>query len=550
MPRAVGNAATRRMVSTTLGISNRPSRVDISAKRHALKVRQILSSRGLTLYRVSERSAEIFGRSSPFYIPHRLHSEGGDPSLIPTFHQLLALSHISDYRLVDWFAAFGIDLDLVPRLRLLVPRKRTTLLDSSVYDLNAWVSWFRGRARAEPPAIAPLGQLLAEAPPWRAGELLKLGEQRFLYAKVGEQDVYAFPHLAPASIVRVDPRRSEDLSLASTTPGNRRLFLVEHDLGYSCSQLGLLSKNRVVLHSPDFPCTQLEFVLGPEARILGRIDAEIRPVASHNRGTVAAAPTVPLKPRSAGSPNGKAGLKELLQNSRARAGLSFRDASATSRWVANLLADNSYFAAPSTLSDYETLAAPPRHVEKAITLCVLYSIDFWEFLGASGLPLDRQGHEAMPDEIVPRIAPGIRSEHKSYSNSSGFLDRLVRRWEEVPLFLRHSLREVTGLLNVSLADLFWVGGDPAPIHPWLAGADLIAVNRRIKKPVPWKAAFDQPLYLILKRDGGYLCGCCAVHEGELVVHLYPGVPLGARRFRNGIDAEVIGQVTTILRRLD
>jgi len=83
----------------------------------------------------------------------------------------------------------------------------------------------------------------------------------------------------------------------------------------------------------------------------------------------------------------------------------------------------------------------------------------------------------------------------------------------------------------------------------LARASLVAVNRRIKKPAPAKATFDQPLYLVLARDGSYLCGCCALDEGELVVHLYPGVPLGARRFRNGIDAEVIGQVTAILRRL-
>ena len=47
-----------------------------------------------------------------------------------------------------------------------------------------------------------------------------------------------------------------------------------------------------------------------------------------------------------------------------------------SRSIANLLADDSYFAATSTLSDYETLAAPPRHIQKVITLCVLYSIDF------------------------------------------------------------------------------------------------------------------------------------------------------------------------------
>ena len=33
------------------------------------RVRQILSNRGLTLYQVSYRSAELFGQSSPYYIP-------------------------------------------------------------------------------------------------------------------------------------------------------------------------------------------------------------------------------------------------------------------------------------------------------------------------------------------------------------------------------------------------------------------------------------------------------------------------------------------------
>jgi hypothetical protein len=527
------------------------TRMDSPANRRAQQVRQILASRGLTLYRVSERSSEMFGRSSLYYLPHSLYSDTGDTSLIPTFHQMLALSHMTNYRLSDWFLAFGIDLDLIPTLHLLLPRKRSTLLDSSVYDLHAWIPWFANRARTGPPvSIAPLGQLLARAAPLRATDLLSLGEKKFLYGRVGAEDVYAFPLLAPGSIVRIDLARSGGSALDPEPGDATRLFFVEHDFGYSCSQLVMLAKDRVVLHSPELPCTQIELTLGKQARILGRIDAEIRPVAGHALGRIATERAVLAKPRALGSPRLKANLRELLQSSRLRAGLSFREASSLSRWIASFLADESYFAATSTLSDYEMLSAPPRHIQKAITLCVLYAIDFREFLTVSGLPLDWEGHDPMPDELVPRESraslAGVRG---TFANQGGFLDSLVGRWQEVPLFLRRSLDELTGLKGVSLSDLFWVGGDEAPIHPWLVGASLVAVNRRIKKPAHLTAIFDQPLYLILERDGGYLCGCCALHQDELVVHLYPGVALGARRYRNGIDAEVIGQVTAILRRL-
>jgi hypothetical protein len=530
--------------------------MDLPAKRRAERVRQVLASRGLSLYRVSQQSAEIFGRSSPYYVPHNLYYDIDEPSLIPTFQQMLALSHITGYQLRDWFAVFGFDLDLIPRLRLLARRKRTTLLDTTVYDLHAWIPWFVSRERAiSPPPIAPLGQILRSAPPMRATDVLALGNRKFLYGKVGEEDIYALPHLAPGSIVRVDPRRSEELAAELRQRSEKQLFFVEHDFGCTCSQLVLLAKDRILLHSPELPCAQLELKLGRDARILGRIDAEIRRVAGHAQASEKARLTILPKPRSLGSPNLKANLQDILRSSRLRAGLSFREASSMSRWIANLLADESYFAATSTLSDYETLSTPPRHIQKAITLCVLYSIDFLEFLATSGLPLDRAGRDWMPDELVSRQMPDRQSPTRSPAagttspDYSGFLDSLVQRWGEIPLFLRRSLDELTSLTNLSLSDAFWVGGDNAPIHPWLVDASLVAINRRIKRPAPARASFDQPLYLILKRDGTYLCGCCALHQGELIVPSYPGVPLGARHFRNRIDAEVIGQVTTILRRL-
>jgi hypothetical protein len=526
------------------------------ANRFARQVLQVLSSRGLTPYRVSERSAEIFGRSSPFYLPHNLSYDTRDPALTPTFHQMLALSHITDYRLNDWLALFGFDLDLIPRLGLLVPRKRTTLLDSSVYDGHAWIPWFADHKRAVPMSpITPLGQLLAPARPRRGMDLLALGKKKFLYGKVGEEDFYAFPRCAPGSIVRIDPARSAEISLETGPSPEGRLFFVESEFGYTCSQLAVLAKDRIVLHSPDFPCAQTELTLGKDARILGRIDAEIRPITCQGGGRVGTQRTVPPRPRGLRSVRLKTSLKDLLRSSRLRAGLSFREASSASRFISSLLSDETYFAATSTLSDYETLAAPPRHIQKVITLCVLYSIGFMEFLGASGLPLDQQGLEPMPDDLVPRQVPdgqsrpGSTFEREGFSDPGGFLGSLIGRWQEVPFFLRHALGELTGLKRLSLADVFWVGGDKAPIHPWLDGASLVAINRRIKKPAQSKALSDQPLYLILTRDGGYLCGCCALQDGELVVHSYPGIPLGARRFRNAIDAEVIGQVTTILRRL-
>src|SRR6202041_3457253 len=367
------------------------SRMDFPANGRAHQVRRILSSRGLTLSRVSELSAEIFGRSSLFYTPHNLSFDAQDPASIPTFHQILAISHITNYRLSDWFRVFGFDLDLIPRLRLLVPRKRTTLLDSRVYDSQAWIPWFADRARSVPPP--PIAQLV------------------------------------------------------------------------------MLAQDRIVLHSPELPCTQIELTLGREARILGRIDAEIRPVAGHAIGRVVTERAVLAKPSYLGPPHRKVALRDLLQSSRSRAGLSFREASSMSRWIARSLADESYFAATSTLSDYETLSAPPRHIQKAITLCVIYAIDFVQFLVASGLPLDREGHDPMPDELVPREAPdrenprSLEAERQTFAEPSGFLDSLLKRWGEVPLFLRHSHDELTGLKSVSLSDLFWVGGDEARIHP-------------------------------------------------------------------------------------
>jgi hypothetical protein len=524
----------------------------------AEQVRQILSAKGTTLYRISQESAQVFGRPSRFYIPHNLYSDVTGPFFVPTIYQMFALSQITNYRLSDWLAVFGFDLDLISRLRLLIPRQQTTLLDAMVYDASAWVPWLDERELDRPaPPIAPLGQFLAVAAPRRATDLLAMNQRRFIYARVGKADIHALPHLAADSIVRIRMPYSRELLSGTRSSPEPRLFCVEHNSGWTCSQLAMLGKDRVLLRSPQRPCAQRELVLGKEARILGVIDAEIRPV-QNRKSLQLPAHSIPV-PRShvANGADSQSGFKYLLLASRIRVGLSFREASSISRWIATTLSDELYFAAASTLSDYETLSSPPRQIQKVITLCLLYCIDFDQFLRVSGLPIEQAGHEPMPDELVRRRGAtqnpdswGLRGED-GLPKRGEFLRSLIQQWEEIPLFLWHSLPEITHLKNFSLQDAFWVGGVKDPLHPWLVSAVLVSVNRRMKKPPESRAksVCEQPLYVVLKRDATYLCGRCTLDGGNLLVHSYPGGPVGAQRFRNGADAEIVGQITAILRRL-
>ena len=522
-------------------------------------MRQILATRSLTLHRVSRESARIFGRSSRFFVPHNLYYDIADSSLIPTIHQMLALSRITNYRLWDWLGVFGLNVDLIPRLRLSAPGRRTVLLDSSVHDLSAWIPWFAERRPPQPTRpIAPLRQFLAPAAPRRARDLLALNRREFLYARVGEEDVHALPYFAPGSIVRADGIGSEELLAGAAANIEKQFFLIEYNGGWTCSRIAMLGKGRVALQSHQRPSwSETELELGKEARILGVVDAEIRPVTNRSSAGIPHPRAAPSSPPSLRAPDPQNDLKGLLRDSRSRAGLSFRAASSVSRWIASTLGDEAFFAAASTLSDYETLSDPPRHIQKAITLCIVYAIGFPQFLRAAGLPLDQAGCDPIPDELVLRLTPEGNGDpragdtQETLKEPGGLLGSLIRQWEEVPLFLRHSLNEITGLKKFSLSDVFWVGGDETPIHPWLANATFAVVNRRIKKPArsAAKDVREQTLYLILKRDGGYLCGRCALDRGSLVVHTYPGVSSGPRQFRNGIDAEVIGQVTAIVRRL-
>src|SRR5262249_49000600 len=110
---------------------------------------------------------------------------------------------------------------------------------------------------------------------------------------------------------------------------------------------------------------------------------------------------------------------------------------------------------------------------------------------------------------------------------------------------------LSGIPMPSLNDCFWIGQDAEARHPCVEDAIIAIVNRRRKKSVhdPSKSLWQQPLYMVQRRNSTYLCACASVENGSLVVHSYSKAHRRAERFRNHVDAELFGQIVTIVRRM-
>ena len=122
---------------------------------------------------------------------------------------------------------------------------------------------------------------------------------------------------------------------------------------------------------------------------------------------------------------------------------------------------------------------------------------------------------------------------------------------EVPFFLRGSFAAFSGIKKPSLRDLFYVGPESDPRHSHLRGALFVLVNRHRKRPLKLRSVplWHQPLYLLMTREGRYVCAYCSLENGILVVTSPSEHFKRPERFRNDDDAEVIGQVVAMARRL-
>jgi hypothetical protein len=528
-----------------------PLRNEAGSNRElAERVKSILATKRLTLHQVSQTSATLFGRGSPYYLPHNFYYDLSHGHFSPSLFQLVAFSRISNYHLRDWLRVFGFDIEAIPRLQIQFRSKRTALLESTVDDPNSHFRWFRSpHTGALPTDIVPLVHLLEWTEPRRLASLSVLDDGRPLYAQIGSEDALAFPELLPGSVVRVNPELTGEALKQVTGERSAHLFLIQHDRGLNCCHVRVSGRGRIGTISSQLPYARMEFRVPDEARILGVADLEIRNLLAPRQPTVAKSLAKRWRPDLLSVQTSQLG--PLLRRARIETGLSFRAAADKSRELANALGDERYFAASGSLSDYETFNTPPRHFHKVITFCVIYSLSLNQIFHVLGFSFEEAGREPIPDLLTGRpLSETVASADADRIEPPGLIPELAGRLGGVPFFLRSSLGVLCGLSRLSLKDFFWIGGSANTVHPYLKGAVLAAVNRQKKKPndcAP-KPLWQQPLYIILKRDGTYLWGCCSQENDTLVIHTYRG-GIHKREELRSRDAEVIGKVVSVARRL-
>jgi len=505
------------------------------------RIRAILSSRGLSLADVARQSRQMYPGDKRFHIPPNLYYVLAQKGFSPSLHQLLVLSRLTGYRLVDWLAVFGVALDDIPRLQASLPSPYTTLIDANVYDDQSWFfSFEQTHAGLPPESLRPLREWARLGAPRRQTDGRKEAGALFLYAKIGGQDDFAYPDLLPGSIVRIirpDAPSFRNFSMHR----NGAFFLVEHARGLACSRLHASGKNRIVLCPALLPFAQVEFELGKEARILGAVDFELRPTDS------AVAPRAPRRlaefwnPAPFGPLSARLAFDRLLRHARQRSGLSFREASAKSALIAKALQDERFFCATGSLSDFESKISPPRHAHKLFSLSVVYSLNFWELMRAGGIESAHEGRDVMPNEFFGR--PAIPQ--NAYIESQ---DRPVLA--EFPYSFGRAAAESFKMDHLSIRDLFSVGGQRRSLHPYLAGAVALIVDRRKKRIVTLRRAplWAQPLYVLLQRNGQYVCTSCASNGKGLVLRPFSDGFDRPLRLESPAEIEIVGRVVGILRR--
>jgi hypothetical protein len=513
------------------------------------RVRLILRTRGLSLAEVSRASRALNPGDRLRHIPHNFYSSLRNRRFSPGLYQVLALSILSNYRLVDWLGVFGFSLDDVPCFHASLPALRTIELDARVYQPGASIPWFYDLTPADLSLpLVPLSRWLAPGPPRRFDSLSHRSSETYRYVKIGSEDAFAFPDLLPGSIVRVHNRRFSCLErLPTGKSAARRLYLVEHSRGLTCSRLYRSPSKKIVLCSRHLPYAPVELKEGKEAAVLGVADLEIRQLGQIVK------PMVPSRlghfwtPAPLPESSRAAHVGEFIRRARKRSGLSFREASERTRIIARKLGDARYYCAPGSLSDYEARKLPPRHIHKLISICAVYFASAAELLEVSGASLNKAGELSMPYEFL-NLRPG---DERCVSQPSDFLKRVQRRFRRLPYFLRNAASSLFGLFDLSVRDVFWAGGAQGSTHSHFAGALFLVVDRKRKTPRPSlsSAVWAQPAYVLEQRGGDYLCGFCSLENSTLILRSCLAGPPKLLRLRNRVDAEVVGRVVGIIRKL-
>jgi hypothetical protein len=483
-------------------------------------VRDTLEAAGLTLYRVSALTSRRrtapggpgtggWGPGGMGAVTHTLYRDirAGQ---VPSVYQLAALSRVTRRPIAWWLAIFGIDLSALASLQIDLHRSRTVRVPAQAFAPTLDVSHWTARSAARDPrrivrlVDGPDGE--REIGPRSHG-----AGRRFHYFRTGAADSWLAPELAVGSIVRVDVKQ--------TTTGRfgRRpaIHAVAHAHGVSCCYVDAVSDTEIALFGPA-RVTPLLCRLGSDAVVLGRVEVELRLPGRSGAGGSPSAGTVRQSSPIVLPDRGPDTFGRVLRRGRALTGVTFREAHGLTERIAERCGDDRFRLSLGALCNYETLDAMPGSPHALFSLAAIYAIEFRDLLGTGGL----------------RIKNGIEEP----SSASPFLPS--------------ALGAALGAPPVEARDLYVWGSSQRQLDPRVAGAVLVAVDRRDRRLAggAGHASTEPPLFMLRLASDAYICCAASLHESCVLVHPSPELGIGPRCLPRE-QVEVMGRVSVVLRRL-
>lgn len=244
---------------------------------------------------------------------------------------------------------------------------------------------------------------------------------------------------------------------------------------------------------------------------------------------------------------------QRLRELRERLGFTVREVQAATEQVAAKYGNRAFAINKARLSDLEAKGILPN-IYKLYALAAVYGKDLTDLLRFYGLNLDNLAQDAaefhrpktgffgrfrpaavrMPVQLDPGFDP---------RQTTNF-GRLIAKW---------------GMVSAAFLATFegshytfgYIGTEDRSMYPLLLPGSFVQVDESRRRVIerPWASEYERPIYFVETREG-HACSWCSIEGIHLVLHPHPMSADRVRIFRNGSEAEVVGQVVAFAMRLD
>jgi transcriptional regulator with XRE-family HTH domain len=239
---------------------------------------------------------------------------------------------------------------------------------------------------------------------------------------------------------------------------------------------------------------------------------------------------------------------ERLKRARERLQLTYREVEKASQEIAARRGSDEFIIPISRLADIENKGTLPT-IYRIYTLCAIYRLDFDQVLQWYGVPREFMASDAFHlglaqthaiqfgaqgDGIIPLIPQSKETEIDL--GRTTFLSHLIRRWGKSPF-------QFLSGLDIRQHRYGLIGLEDWSMHPILRPGSLVVIDDSRRKIAPggWTSEHDRPIYFLETRQG-YICGWCALSDGQLSVQPHPSSQQQPRSFHYPSEVDILGQV--------